>query len=213
MKLRNIGKTLFFLSSLILIITACNNAKDTKDTKPKDTIVRTKVKVEQKEVANRAPVINISDTLSIRHLVMCMKDSAGTSDRISMKLGEIYSVKLAAIIKKNGLKITGAPMAWYKSQKAPFFFEAGLPIDKKPKKIPAGVTFKQIGIDSVTVAHFYGPYKLTTQAYTALQEILKERKKKIILPPYEIYIDDAMDKNGKLKDPYKIQTDIVFTWK
>ena len=104
-------------------------------------------------------------------------------------------------------------MAWYKSQKAPFFFEAGIPVDKKPAKLPAGVTLKQIGVDSVIVAHFYGPYDLTGQAYTVLQDWIKDHKKKAIHPPYEIYVEDPMDKNGKLKDPYKVQTDIVFTWK
>lgn len=212
MKQNNIATTISF-ACMLLIMSACNsnNAADKKATK--DTIVKIQVKTEQKVAANKAPVINIGDTLSIKRLVICMKDSAKTSERISMKLGEIYSVKLAAIIKKNGLKVTGPPMAWYRSQKAPFFFEAGFPVDKRPGKLPAGVTIKQIGTDSVVVAHFYGPYNLTSQAYTALQDLLKDRKKKIAQPPYEVYVDDPIDKNGKLKDPYKVQTDIVFTWK
>jgi len=88
-----------------------------------------------------------------------------------------------------------------------------LPVDKKPSKLPPGVIIKQIGTDSVVVAHFYGPYSLTAKAYPVLQDWLKDHKKKAIQPPYEIYVDDPMDKNGKLKDPYKVQTDIVFTWR
>lgn len=213
MKLRLI-LILFFFTFLFSIINACKNGKNNENEKTGvDTIKRLAVKIEQKILLNKAPVINLNDTMSIKHLVLCMRDSAATSGRIAKKLGEIYSVKLAAVIKKNKLKILGSPMAWYRNQKAPYFFEAGLPIDKKPLKLPAGVFLKSIGSDSTIVAHFYGPYNLTSQAYPVLQEWIKDHKKKLIHPPYEIYIDDPMDKNGKLKDPYKVQTDIVFTWK
>ena len=88
-----------------------------------------------------------------------------------------------------------------------------MPVNKKPAKLPKGVSLKQIGTDSVVVAHFYGPYELTPQGYTALKDWIKDHKKKIILPPYEVYVGDPMDKDGKLIDPYKVQTDIIFTWK
>jgi effector-binding domain-containing protein len=211
---------LFFGTLLFVMLYACNNNSDQKETSDhkkdtiiKDTVVKTAVETEKRITPTKAPIINITDTVSIKQLVLCMKDSATSSDRIETKLAQIYGVKLATIIKKNKLKVTGPPMAWYKSQKAPFFFEAGLPVDKKPAKLPAGITIKQIGTDSVVIAHFYGPYELTPQGYTALQDWIKSHKKKIIHPPYEIYIGDPMDKNGKLIDPYKVQTDIVFTWR
>lgn len=215
MKYKKIPATAFFFAVILLLLNACHNGTENKTvtTIKKDSGVKEVVKKEEKLPAKKAPVINITDTLANKYIVLCMKDSAATSERIAGKLKVIYGIKLPAIIKKHGLKVTGAPMAWYKSQKAPFFFEAGFPVDKKPAKLPAGVTVKQIGVDSVVVAHFYGPYDLTVQAYTALQDWIKDHKKKQIHPPYEIYVDDAMDKNGKLKDPYKVQTDIVFTWR
>lgn len=215
MKYNKIPKMIFFAAGLLIMANACNSGNDNKAPTgvKKDTVVKRAIKTEQTITPKKATVINITDTLSSKRLVLCMKDSAANNQRIAIKLGEIYNVKLAAIIKKNRLKITGAPMAWYKSQKAPFFFEAGLPVDKKPAKLPAGVTIKQIGIDSVVVAHFYGPYDLTGQAYTALQDWIKDHKKRATQAPYEIYVDDPMDKDGKLKDPYKVQTDIVFTWR
>ena len=201
-------------TSLFYNLTACKNGKAAGNEKTDtDTLKRLAVKIEQKNLVIRAPVINISDTVSIKHLVLFMRDSAANSGRIAKKLGEIYSVKLAAIIKKNGLKVTGPPMAWYRSQKAPYFFEAGLPIDRKLVKLPHGVFLKSIATDSTIVAHFYGPYKLTSEAYPILEDWIKYHKKQIIHPPYEVYIDDPTDKNGKLKDSYKVQTDIVFTWK
>ena len=104
-------------------------------------------------------------------------------------------------------------MAWYKGEKAPYFFEAGIPVDKKPAKLPAGVHIKEIGVDSIVVAHFYGPYDLIPQAYDALRDWMKDHKKTAKGAPYEIYIGDPLDANGQPKDPYKVQTDIVFTWK
>ena len=217
MKYSKILTKIFFAAVLLIMAHACNSGNNNNPTTTpevkKDTIEKPVTKKEERITAEKAPIINLTDTLSIKQLVLCMKDSAGNGERIEKKLGEIYGVKLAAIIKKNRLKTTGPPMAWFKSQKAPFFFEAGLPVDKKPSKLPPGVIIKQIGTDSVVVAHFYGPYSLTAKAYPVLQDWLKDHKKKAIQPPYEIYVDDPMDKNGKLKDPYKVQTDIVFTWR
>ncbi len=206
---------LFLATILLIMVNACNNSNDKKQTADikKDTVEKKAAIPEKRITPTKAPIINITDTVSIKQLVLCMKDSAANSERIGIKLAAIYGVKLGAVIKKNKLKVTGAPMVWYRSQKAPFFFEAGLPVDKKPAKLPKGVTLKQTGTDSVVVAHFYGPYELTPQGYTALEDWIKDHKKKIIQPPYEVYVGDPMNKYGKLIDPYKVQTDIIFTWK
>ncbi|MDO9374192.1 MAG: hypothetical protein Q7T76_07230 [Ferruginibacter sp.] len=200
----------FFIIFISLFCASCSNAPEKKEEVPvaKDTPAVV-VPVETK----RAPIININDTLSIKRIVITMKDSASTHERVSMKLGEIYGVQLAAVISKNNLKVTGKPIAWYKSKTAPFFFEAGLPVDKRPSKAAPGVQVKEIGTDSVVIAHFYGPYDLTFQGYDVLKDLLKERKKKIKGAAYEIYVDDPFDSTGRPKDPYKVQTDIVIPYK
>lgn len=199
------------ITALLLAMSCNNNQPEKKITdEPKTEAPTAKVPVAE---TKRGPVINIGDTLSIKCMVLTMKDSAATIERISLKLGEIYGVKLAAVIKKNNLKMTGALMAWYKGRQAPYFFEAGIPVDKKPAKLPAGIYIKQIGTDSVVVAHFYGPYDLLPQAYDALENWIKDHKKKAKGAPYEIYVEDPIDATGKAKDPYKVQTDIVFSWK
>ncbi|MEJ7588094.1 MAG: GyrI-like domain-containing protein [Ferruginibacter sp.] len=200
------------LITVLLCAIACNDNKKENNAPGKsktDSAKTSEPIVESK----KGPVINIGDTISIKRMVLVMKDSAMTTARVSMKLGEIYGSKLAAIIKKNNLKITGAPIAWYKAQKAPYFFEAGLPVDKKPATLPPGTYIKQIGADSIVVAHFYGPYDMLPQGYDALKEWLKDHKKKSKTGPYEIYIGDPVDSTGKLKDPYKVQTDVVWPWK
>ena len=206
---------LFFATCIFCMVSmaACNNAAEKKDTPSvpaKDKVVAAPPK---KEESIRPPIINIMDTLSDKHIVLCMKDSATTMGRVSMKLGEILGFKLAALIKKNKIKPTGQPMAWYSSRKAPYFFEAGVPVDKVPAKLPSNVFIKQIGTDSVFVAHFHGPYELLPQAYEALDDYMKDKKKKLKAKPYEIYVDDPFDKDGKMKDPYKVQTDVVYPWK
>lgn len=202
----------FYVSFIIIAFTACKS-KDKKvitGDEQKKTVVITDLPEQQ---TKRAPIINILDTVSIKRIVLCIKDSAKTSERVGVKLAEIYGVKLADAIKKSGLKSMSAPMAWYKNQKEPLFFEAGIPVNKRPAKLPKGVFIKETGGDSVIVAHFYGPYNLTPQCYESVKDILKDRKKKASAPPYEIYVDDPLDQKGKPKDPYKVQTDIVFPWR
>ncbi|MBS1512045.1 MAG: hypothetical protein JST86_14450 [Bacteroidetes bacterium] len=157
-------------------------------------------------------IINIQDTISPKRLVIFMKDSAKTFDRISMKLGIIYAVKLGDVLKKNKVSMAGPPMAWYKTQKAPYFFEAGVAINKRPVRLPAGVYIREMKSDSALVAHFYGPYSLLSQGYDAVKERLKDTKKTLAGTPFELYIDDPVDKNGKAIDPYKVRTDIVFPY-
>ncbi len=203
---------LIFLISL----SACSNDAGEKNTSPEATNVKKDSPTVEKKIeipAKRPPIINITDTVSVKRTVLCIKDSAATFERISLKLGEIYGFKLAAIIKKTKMKVVGQPMAWYNTQKAPYYFEAGIPVEKKIGKLPSNVFIKEIGVDSVTVAHFYGPYDLLPEAYDALKDIMKDRKRKAKQKIYEIYVGDPMDKDGKMKDPYKVQTDIVFSWK
>ena len=205
----------FLFALFIISCSSESSKKETKEETKKDSVVKEPEKKEKakEEEAKRPPIINIMDTLSERKLVLYIKDSARTFERISLKLGEIYGTKLPAIVKKNKLKQTGAPIAWYTKMKAPYFFEAGIPVDKKPAKLPAGVLTRQIGVDSVTVAHFHGHYDMLPAAYEAVKDYLKDRKKKTGATPYEIYVDDPMDKDGKMKDPYRVQTDIIFPWR
>lgn len=158
----------------------------------------------------RPPIINITDTIRPAMQVLVMRDSAANTDRIGLKMGDILSVKLAAFMKKAKVKAVGPPMAWFRSQEPPFFFEVGVPVDKKPGKMDKGIYIKSIPKDSVIIAHFYGPYEMTYQAYEAVEDVLKSKKRKLKGEPVEIYVDDPIDANGKPKDPYKVLTDIVF---
>jgi effector-binding domain-containing protein len=217
-------KTKVFLFSILFFVFislfSCGN-NDKKD-KPADKIDSTKPvtkKEENKEADSkyqRPPIVNIVDTLAPKRIVIYCKDSAANFERIALKLGNIYGVKLAEYIKKNNLKMAGAPMAWYTKQpavsggKAPYFFEAGVPVNKAGAKGVAGVQMREINAGKAVIAHFFGPFDLLPQGYDAIKEFIKDNKKTAAGPAYEVYLTDPMDKNGKAVDPYKIQTDIVF---
>ena len=214
----NTTKILFSKNILIILLLplsffACKS-NDKKKSAFTGTVKTVKPKIEPVEPASnaavtKAPIINITDTIAAKKIVLYVKDSAATSERISQKLAQIYGLKLGEVIKMNKIKVTGAPIAWYKSQKAPYFFEAGFPIDKKPAKLPKNFFVKNIGGDSAVVAHFFGPYNITSMAYEALDDWLKSRKKKKLGAAYEIYVGDPFDKEGKPLDPYRVQTDII----
>ncbi len=211
MKQPNFFYLITAISCMLIFSVSCNTSENKKPDieVPKDTVVAEQPVVETK----RGPVINIDDTVSVKRIVLTMKDSALTPERVSLKLAEIYGVKLPTVIDGNKLKVTGMPMAWFKSQKPPYFFEAGLPVNKRPSRSIPEVFIKETGIDSVLVAHFYGPYDLLPQAYDVLDTLLKERKKKLKSAPYAIYIDAPNDSTGRPKNPYKVQTDVVYPWK
>lgn len=198
---------------LILAITllACNGKSDspaaTDTTKTKKPVSKTTTPPAPEK---KPPILNITDTVSVRRIVLCMRDSAANDERLKAKLATIYSSRLAEVFKKEKLKITGSPMAWFRNKKAPYFFEAGIPVNKKPAKLPKGAFVKEIYADSIVLAHFYGPYDLIPQGYAALKDWMKETKRSMKGIPYEIYVTDPIDKKGKPVDPYKVQTDIVF---
>ena len=203
-----------FYTTAILVSTICSyscggNSKDDGKTKVDSAKIAERKKVSPKP-ESRPPIVNIVDTLVPKSIIIYAKDSAASFDRISLKLGNIYGVKLPLYIKKNNLKTAGAPMAWYKKDKAPYFFEAGIPVNKKGNKSVPGVLIRDIAAGKAVIAHFYGPFELLPQGYDAIKEWIKEHKKTVIGAPYEIYITDPIDKNGKPVDPYKIQTDIIF---
>jgi effector-binding domain-containing protein len=195
---------------IMLLLVSCREEKKKDPPKPEKGRIKTEVKKETETKNQRPPIINIVDTVAPKMTVIYCKDSAATFERIGLKLGKIYGTKLPEYIKKNNLKTAGAPMAWYTKQKAPFFFDAGIPVNKAGSKSVKGVQIRQMNGGKALIVHFYGPFELLPQGYDAVKEWMKENKKTLAGPSYEIYITDPIDKNGKPVDPYKIQTDIVF---
>lgn len=204
----NLFKTAtFFLYTLLV---SCGGDKKQEPPKPEKGRIKTEVKKGTETKVQRPPIINIVDTVAPKMTVAYCNDSAANFERISLKLEKIYGTKLPEYIKKNNLKTTGYNMAWYKKQNAPFFFEAGVPVNKAGTKPVKGVQIRQLSACKALIVHFYGPFEMLPQGYEAVKEWMKENKKSLAGPSYEIYVTETIDKNGKPVDSYKIQTDIVF---
>ena len=204
-----------FLLSLLLAVVSCSDKKEKAP--PPPPLVK-KEKGDTSKPEKKGPIINVIDTMEQKRIVLCVKDSAATSAGMSVKLNAIYNKKLPDAIKAGKLKATGQPIAWYKTQKAPFFFEAGIPVDKAPAKPIKGTYTKNTGRDSALVAHFFGPYDMTQVGYDALNEMLKDRHKSKAAPSYEIYVKNPFEQPAPVKgktiknDPYKNETDIVMPY-
>jgi len=208
-------KNILSLLCILLLAAGCKNKdQDSVKNEPEPVIYKTDTsEIPENKTINRPPIINITDTISEKYMVLIMKDSASSSERIAIKMANIYQKILPELIKQQKLEIAGPRLAWYKTSSPPFFFEAGIPISGKPLKLPKNISVKNIGADSAVIAHFYGPYSLTFQAYEALRDWMKSYKKSSAGAPYEVYIGEMYDNNGKAIDPYRVRTDIVFPHK
>jgi hypothetical protein len=195
---------------LLILTTSCNGSKE----KTTSTIASTdnKKTEAQTTIPQKGAVINMEDTVEIKRLVLCLKDSSKTREGMYAKLTDIYNKKIPDVIKANKLKLMGAPMAWHTMQKTFYFFEAGIPVDKAPAKPGKGMYMKNTGSDSVYIAHFFGPNHLTTGAYEAIKEKAKENHK-VTSAAYEVYVDNPFLNTKEPLDLYKLQTDIVFPFR
>lgn len=205
---------LFVIIMGCFVFTSCKEVDEKVKTPPPIVYKKDTATVNQQAIRPKAPVINIVDTVRPAMLVLVIKDSSATSESIGEKMRAIYSEQLMKVIDEKKLTITGPRMAWYKTSSPPFFFEAGYPINKKPTgKLPKKFAIKELKTDSAVVAHYYGPYDLTYQAYDALKEWMVDYKKKSSGSPYEIYVGSMYDEKGNPVNPYRVQTDIVFPHK
>lgn len=204
--------TICLIITVAIIAVSCkgNNEKTTqlptseKNKNVNDTVAK---------APEKGPIINIIDTVEIKRTVLCTKDSAATIEGLNEKLATIFNKKLPEAATLGKLKITGAPIVWYKSKKAPYFFQAGIPVDKAAAKLAKGMFMGKTGGDSAMVAHFFGPNNLSSIGYEALNDMLKENKKKKTTDSYEVYIDNKFLTANEKTDPYKLQTDIVMPYK
>jgi effector-binding domain-containing protein len=81
-----------------------------------------------------------------------------------------------------------------------------MPFKTKCNNPDKGISMKEVKGGKAVVVHFFGPYDMTGKGYEAGQNYIKEKNLVAGDAPYEVYIGDP----GTEKDPYKVQTDIVF---
>ncbi len=207
-------KTIYFyifIIAIYIVINSCSGSNEkvvsvTKAPIKKDTAHSLT------PILEKAPIINLQDTIGLKQTILCIKDSANNQERMYIKLCIIFNTKLTDCIKANKIKITGNPIVWHTKQKNAFFFEAGIPVDKTPAKPNKGMYMKNTNNDSVFIAHFYGANE-SSMAYEALYEKLNDLKKQKIGEVYEIYFGDYFSSTKTKKDFYKLRRDIVLPYK
>jgi effector-binding domain-containing protein len=153
----------------------------------------------------KEPTMNIEEATTEKQYLMVMNDSAATSAEIGPKLGTIFG-KIGECASKCKMENSGPPVAWYNGPNAPWKFVAGMPFKTKCEHPEDGISNREIAGGKAVVVHFFGPYEMSSKAYEAAENYMKEKNLTPAENPYEVYIGDPMVE----KDPYKVQTDIVF---
>jgi effector-binding domain-containing protein len=149
--------------------------------------------------------MKIEETTVAQQYLMVMDDSAATPAEIGTKFETIFA-KIGECAGKCKMENSGPPVAWYNGPNAPWKFVAGMPFKTKCEKPESGISNKEIKAGKAVVVHFFGPYEMSGKAYEAAENYMKEKNLAAADAPYEVYIGDPMVE----KDPYKVQTDVVF---
>ena len=98
-------KLYFSIFILGICLIACNDDKDKDKVKP-TVLVKKDVPLGKNDTITRsAPIINITDTTENSFYVLCFKDSAKNTIRLSEKLGIIYGQKIDSFLKKSKIII------------------------------------------------------------------------------------------------------------
>lgn len=155
--------------------------------------------------AAKEPTMQIEETTVAQQYLMVMNDSAATSEEIGSKLGTIFG-KIGECAGKCKMENAGPPVAWYNGPNAPWKFVAGMPFKTKCEHPESGISNKEIKGGKAVVVHYFGPYEMSGKAYEAGDKYLREKNLTASDAPYEVYVGDPMVE----KDPYKVQTDVVF---
>lgn len=153
----------------------------------------------------KEPTMQIEETTIPQQFLMVMDDSAATTEEIGQKLGTIFG-KIGECAGKCKMENSGPPVAWYNGPNAPWKFAAGMPYKTKCENPESGISNREIKAGKAVVVHFFGPYEMSGKAYEAADAYMKEKNLAASDAPYEVYIGDPMVE----KDPYKVQTDVVF---
>ncbi|MEO5571110.1 MAG: SRPBCC family protein [Bacteroidia bacterium] len=153
----------------------------------------------QKKIEMKIEATTISD-----QNYLAVRDTASMSN-ISQKLGGDYGT-IGEAMKKQGLKMTGAPFAIYYSDSSDnMVMDACVSVDKAGKeggRVKPGI----IKAGNAVVGHYFGNYQKLNEGHYAIKEWISRNNKKIIGAPWEIYMTDP----GMEKDTAKWQTDIFY---
>lgn len=197
----------YFYTGLLALAISCGS-KNSEEGKTDSLQTATDSTLSDSTAMAKEPTMQIEETTTATQYLMVMNDSAATPEEIGTKLGTIFGT-IGACAGKCKMETSGPPLAWYNGPNAPWKFVAGMPFKTKCEHPDAGISNKDLKGGKAVVVHFFGPYEMTGKAYEAAEGYIKEKNLTAGDAPYEVYIGDPMVE----KDPYKVQTDVVFPLK
>ncbi len=152
----------------------------------------------------KAPEVKVEATTIEDINYLAVRDTANMTN-IGPKIGAGLGM-VGQVMKKQGLKMAGAPFVIYYTQPpADFIMDIAAKVDK-PGKASGNVKPGVIKAGNAVVAHYFGDYMQMHSGYEVLKKWIADNNKKITGNPWEVYITDP----GMEKDTAKWQTDIYF---
>jgi effector-binding domain-containing protein len=198
----------FLFACILAIAISCGSknppegSSDSLQTAPADSTTN------DSTATAKEPTMQIEEGKISQQYFMVMDDSANTPEEIGKKFETIFG-KVGECAAKCKMEGSGPPAAWYNGPEAPWKFTAGMPYTTKCEHPEKGISVKEIKAGNAVIVHYFGPYELMSKGYTSGEDYMKSKNLVAGGAPYEVYIGDPMTE----KNPYKVQTDIVFPLK
>ena len=164
----------------------------------------------KKTVEGLPPVCKSGDvveSISSAKIYVTITDTL-TTETISNFFAEAYG-KIGAVLKENrGMKMTGAPSAFYNGDPSnpTWIVTAAIPVNIEPSKTPKGISVLKTPEQKLVSIIHYGDYSTSSDSYYKIDDYVKQKGLEIIGAPLEEYITDPMN----VKDPMQIETRISF---
>lgn len=131
-----------------------------------------------------------------------------TTESIANFFGEAYG-KISVLLKgSSGIKMIGAPSAFYNGDPSNpvWIVSAAIPVNAEPKNLSKGITVLKTPAQKVVSVVHFGDYSTSSDSYYKLEDYITSKKLEIIGIPREEYITDPMN----VDNPMKIETKISF---
>ncbi|RPH29200.1 MAG: hypothetical protein EHM93_17525 [Bacteroidales bacterium] len=164
----------------------------------------------KKVVENLPPVCKSGDVMETEEpakIFLTITDTL-TTESITKFFGEAYG-KIGELMKKTvGIKMVGAPAAFYNGDPSNpvWIVTAAIPVNMEPKKLAQDISVLKTPAQRVVSVVHLGDYSTSSDSYYKLEDYIMAKKLKIIGHPLEEYITDPISVN----DPMKIETKISF---
>jgi len=136
--------------------------------------------------------------------LITVRDTA-SPETVSIKISLMYK-KLSLFLKSQSLSPIGNPIAiFHEYANGNFDIEAGLPVNTVITA-PEGLNCSENAAQRTVMIKYVGPYRLISQAYTALQMYINNNELQMKGPSWEEYITNPTIDS----DPDKRQTNIYY---